>query len=229
MTLEDFCIRIAVAIFVGCMVGFERQWINRIAGMQTNALVCAGACLFLLGSDFMQHEGQSHSRIAAQIISGIGFLGAGMIFKEGFTAHGINTAATVWCSAALGILIGIGQIPFALVGAVAIVIMNIAIRKIDHMIASKRKHLDRRIVYSYDLKILCSKERYAATREHILGMINQDPDTHVTGVKTDWKKSENCEFEISISNYHLEKSWIQKMADDMSKINGALVVDWRQK
>lgn len=229
MTFEDFCIRIAVAIFVGCMVGFERQWINRIAGMQTNALVCAGACLFLLGSDFMQHEGQSHSRIAAQIISGIGFLGAGMIFKEGFTAHGINTAATVWCSAALGILIGIGQIPFALLGAVAIVVMNIIIRKIDHMIASKRKHLDRRIVYSYDLKILCSKERYAATREHILEMINQDPDTHVTGVKTDWKKSENCEFEISISNYHLEKSWIQKMADDMSKINGALVVDWRQK
>lgn len=229
MTIKDFCIRILVSVLVGCMVGFERQWINRTAGMQTNALVCVGACIFLLGSDFMQNEGQSHSRIAAQIVSGIGFLGAGMIFKEGFNAHGINTAATIWCSAGLGILIGIGQIPLALIGSIALVVMNIVIRKTDHLIASKRKHLDKRIAYNYNIKITCKKERSSSMRENIFETINKDETTHITGVKTNWKKNDNCEFEIFISSHHIGKSWIQKISDDLSKIEGSLGVNWRQK
>ena len=89
----DFIIRLSVAIGCGFLIGFERQWINRVAGIQTNVLVSSGACLFILSSYFMSYEGQAASRITAQIVSGIGFLGAGMIFKDGFTAHGINTAS----------------------------------------------------------------------------------------------------------------------------------------
>jgi putative Mg2+ transporter-C (MgtC) family protein len=108
MDLATFSMRMGLALVLGALMGLERQWHQRMAGTRTNALVATAASAFtMIGLVVADPTGAS--RIVGQIVTGIGFLGAGVIFKEGGTVHGLNTAATVWCSAAVGSLCGIGQ------------------------------------------------------------------------------------------------------------------------
>lgn len=91
---------LAGAFLLGGLIGFERQFRHRLAGLRTNTLVAVGAATFVVFSSLVSGD-SSPTRVAAQIVSGIGFLGAGIIFKEGFNVRGLNTAATLWCSAAV--------------------------------------------------------------------------------------------------------------------------------
>ncbi|HBX2732297.1 TPA: magnesium transport protein MgtC, partial [Klebsiella pneumoniae] len=84
------------AMLLGALIGAERQWRQRMAGLRTNALVATGAAVFILSA--MSASPDSPGRIAAQIVSGIGFLGAGVIMRDGMNVRGLNTAATLWCS-----------------------------------------------------------------------------------------------------------------------------------
>jgi putative Mg2+ transporter-C (MgtC) family protein len=95
--------RIALAAFLGAMIGLEREYRGYPAGVRTMALVCMGSALF---ADMSRLYG-GDDRIASQIVSGIGFLGAGLIFREGFSVRGVTTAATIWGVAAVGVAIGI--------------------------------------------------------------------------------------------------------------------------
>ncbi|GAA3007084.1 MgtC/SapB family protein [Microbacterium aurantiacum] len=100
------------AIALGSLIGLERQWRQRTTGMRTHALVALGAASFVLLSTATDGDA-SPTRIAAQVVSGIGFLGAGIIFREGANVRGLNTAATLWCSAAVGVLCGAGFFLYA--------------------------------------------------------------------------------------------------------------------
>src|SRR5215471_11205202 len=101
-------INLAVAMALGAAIGFERQWRQRMAGLRTNTLVAIGAASFVIFAALIPGE-SSPTRVAAQVVSGIGFLGAGIIFREGLHVTGLNTAATLWCSAAVGLLAGSGH------------------------------------------------------------------------------------------------------------------------
>src|SRR5258706_13493926 len=108
MSIEQAAINLAVAFCLSAAIGFERQWRNRLAGLRTNTLVALGAASFVVFAALVPGEG-SPTRVAAQVVSGIGFLGAGLIFREGTSVRGLNTAATLWCSAAIGVPAGGGQ------------------------------------------------------------------------------------------------------------------------
>lgn len=129
MGLTDFLLRGVVALLLGSLIGAERQWRHRLAGLKTNALVSAGAMLFVSASYFFENE-VGTSRIAAQVVSGIGFLGAGVMFRDGITVKGLNTAATLWCAASVGVLSGAGALLEAAVATVIIVIANVVLRDI---------------------------------------------------------------------------------------------------
>jgi len=136
-----FAARAAVALVLGAAVGLERQWRQRTAGLRTNALVALGAALFELFAVFLTGTpGVDPTRIAAYVVSGIGFLGAGVILRDGIHVRGINTAATIWCSAAVGVLAGAGYIPAAAIAAALILTAHLALRpvaqRIDHIPAS---------------------------------------------------------------------------------------------
>ncbi|WP_105967881.1 MgtC/SapB family protein [Streptomyces geranii] len=121
-----FVTGLGTGLVSGALIGVERQWRQRMAGLRTNTLVATGSALFvLLSSSFGSGD---PSRVAAQVVSGIGFLGAGVIMRDGLTVTGINTAATLWCSAAVGSLAGAGLTAYALAGAAAIVAVNTALR-----------------------------------------------------------------------------------------------------
>src|SRR6202035_5017126 len=118
-----FATRASVALVLGAAVGLERQWRQRTAGLRTNALVALGAALFELFAVLLSGaRGVAPTRIAAYVVSGIGFLGAGVILRDGIHVRGINTAATIWCSAAVGVLAGAGYVLEAALGAVLVVV-----------------------------------------------------------------------------------------------------------
>jgi putative Mg2+ transporter-C (MgtC) family protein len=94
MTWTDFTVRITVAFLLGSMLGFERQWRQRMAGLRTSTLVATGSALFVTLSVLTPNDA-SPTRIAAQVVSGIGFLAGGVILREGLTVKGLNTAATI--------------------------------------------------------------------------------------------------------------------------------------
>ena len=117
LSIAEFVLRLGVGVGCGALIGIERQWQARRAGLRTNALVSIGAAGFVIFSTTLSSD-SSPTQVAAQIVSGIGFLGAGVILREGINVRGLNTAATLWCSAMVGTFAGAGElIASAIAGA----------------------------------------------------------------------------------------------------------------
>lgn len=127
MTLGLAALNLFSAVVLGALIGSERQVRQRMAGLRTNALVALGAAGFVVFSGLFPTE-LSPTRVAAQVVTGIGFLGAGIIFREGFQVHGLNTAATLWCSAAVGLMAGAGHLPYAVLLTGLVIFINIGLR-----------------------------------------------------------------------------------------------------
>jgi putative Mg2+ transporter-C (MgtC) family protein len=124
MSAIDMLVRVGVATLLGIAIGVERQWRSRMAGLQTMALVSMGSALFLILGAYSFNGTGDRTRVAAQIVSGIGFLGAGVIMKQGMSVTGLNTAATLWATAAVGALAGAWMWREAITGAVIVVAAN---------------------------------------------------------------------------------------------------------
>jgi putative Mg2+ transporter-C (MgtC) family protein len=129
MSTPDLLLRVAIAAGCGALIGLERQWHQRGAGLRTNVLVAVGACLFVLLSVVMGGD-TSPTRVAAQVVSGVGFLGAGVIIRDGANVRGINTAATLWCAAAVGCLSAIGEYGLSAIGAGTVMAANLLLRPV---------------------------------------------------------------------------------------------------
>ncbi|WP_043268138.1 MgtC/SapB family protein [Streptomyces sp. CT34] len=127
LTVIDFLIRLATGVACGALIGVERQWRARMAGLRTNALVAAGATLFVLYSTAVGDSG-SPTRVASYVVSGIGFLGGGVILRDGAGVRGLNTAATLWCSAAVGVLAASGRLALAVLGTLAVLAVHLVLR-----------------------------------------------------------------------------------------------------
>jgi putative Mg2+ transporter-C (MgtC) family protein len=138
ISLEVAALNLLVSLVCGALIGSERQIRQRMAGLRTNALVALGAASFVVFSGLYPDE-ISPTRVAAQIVSGIGFLGAGIIFRDGFNVHGLNTAATLWCSAAVGMLAGAGAWPFALLLTGMVVFINLGLRPLVKWIKARTR------------------------------------------------------------------------------------------
>ncbi|TQR85147.1 MgtC/SapB family protein [Mycobacterium hodleri] len=124
MLAVDLLTRVGLATVLGVAIGFERQWRSRMAGLQTMALVSMGSALFLILSAYSFDQTGDRLRVAAQIVSGVGFLGAGVIMKQGLSVTGLNTAATLWATAAVGALAGAWMWREALAGTAIVVAGN---------------------------------------------------------------------------------------------------------
>lgn len=148
MDLETLTIaaRVLAALLVGGVIGLERSFRGRPAGFRTHSLVCIASALLMLVTVY-QGEWMTAvpaeairtdpTRMARGIMTGIGFLGAGVIFREGFTVRGLTTAASIWVTAAIGILVGIGFHVPALIGTVATLLVLSAFRAIERKLPSE--------------------------------------------------------------------------------------------
>lgn len=122
--------KIVLATALGYLIGMERELHGKVVGTRTISLIAIGTTLYVLMSPSIM--GGDNSRIIAQVVSGIGFLGAGIIFKDGDTVKGLTTAATVWCAAAIGGLCGFGMFAEAILGTIAVMTVNIFFKHLHH-------------------------------------------------------------------------------------------------
>ena len=128
----DVFLRMLCSMAVGMVIGTEREYSNRPAGMRTHILVALGACAVMLTGQMIFAQYHSYgaapdpARLAAQVITGVGFLGAGTIMREGPTVRGLTTAASLWAVACLGVAAGGGYYSIALVGMVFIFITPVS-------------------------------------------------------------------------------------------------------
>jgi putative Mg2+ transporter-C (MgtC) family protein len=140
LSLSDIAIRLLVSLIIGTIIGLEREMQHKTAGLRTSVLICFGSTIFTIGSIEFAYgtTGVDPSRIAAQIVTGIGFLGAGAIIQTRGSVHGLTTAATIWVMAALGLAVGLGSYVLALAGAlIALVILN-PFQKIEAAVKGKK-------------------------------------------------------------------------------------------
>lgn len=139
MPYEVFLNRLLCALIGGVLIGIERQLRKRNAGLAVNALVSVGACLFILISESVIMAAvlsggpvnNDNLRVLSQVVTGVGFLGAGVIMKDGFTIHGLNSAATVWCSAAVGCMCGYGMWRQSGIAVLVILFINWIVKNIE--------------------------------------------------------------------------------------------------
>jgi len=150
--------RLLLALILGSLIGIERQWRQRAAGLRTNTLVCLGAAAFV---DLGTTVSPGSTQIIAYVVSGVGFLGAGAIMKDGGNIRGLNTAATLWCSAAVGACAGAGEIVNAAFVTALLVCVNIGLRPLSRYI---------------DLKSLAPLETHTVSRFRLICPVEHQAD-----------------------------------------------------
>jgi putative Mg2+ transporter-C (MgtC) family protein len=123
-----------VAVILGALIGLERELRKHPAGLHTNALVALGSAAYVIAGTAIGDD-TAPARIVGQIVVGIGFMGAGLIWRKNGTVSGINTAATVWCSCAVGVFCGFGFIAWALFVAILVVLANVILHAIERRIS----------------------------------------------------------------------------------------------
>ena len=166
MDLNNFIIRITICFILSILVGIERQYRHKTVGLRTNVLVSLGAFMFVSVS--FNSLDTDYTRIAAQVVSGIGFLGAGVILRDGNRIKGLNTAATLWCVAAIGVLTAFGLIIEAAIGTLFILLSNILLRLISHKIMNKVKTQENCVI-----EIICDKDEERIIRNLIIKLTNK--------------------------------------------------------
>ncbi len=168
MTLQTFLIQLSLALVLGSLIGLERQWHRRLIDLKTNALVCLGAALFMSACATAQGYNDA-IRMAGQIVVGVGFIGGGLLFRDGghnggTVVRGINTAATLWCSAAIGTLCGLGRLTEASVAAVTLVVANTVLRDVARRL-NMRMGLSDPLSEPVVFDVECALDQVTAVRE----------------------------------------------------------------
>lgn len=142
--------RLAVSLVLGTAVGIERELSEKPAGLKTNVLICLGSTLFTILSARAAGSGWDPGRVAAQIVSGIGFLGAGAILRDGEHVIGLTTAATIWVVASIGMGAGLGRHALAAAGTLAVLAVQLGLHRLDILVDGLRQRRVFRVVSDPD-------------------------------------------------------------------------------
>jgi putative Mg2+ transporter-C (MgtC) family protein len=194
---DDNLARLTLAAVLGGAIGFERELRDREAGLRTHLLVCLGSALFTIVSaygfrEFLTSGDQviraDPTRIAAQIVTGIGFLGAGAIIRQGLSVRGLTTAATLWVSAAIGIAAGAGYYSGAVLGTVVTLIALWPLRIAAYRVFERLRPEERSIVVELRqgtkaAELIQALEREHARIEHF--QLEDEPDRRIVTLTLD--------------------------------------------
>ena len=174
---SEYLTRIGCAFVMGTFIGVERQIRQRNAGLRTNILVSIGAAAFTILSYSMTTGNGDPSRVAAQIVSGIGFLGGGLILKDGLTVRGLNTAATIWCSAACGTLSGVGLYKEAAILVICVLLTHCLFRPLCALLEKRTAK-----VYHYSIHAECQRNASNSIQKLIMDTLAFDQDVQLNSL-----------------------------------------------
>lgn len=223
MDLTTFLIRITICFALSILIGLERQLRHRMVGLRTNVLVCIGAFLFVYLSFGVNIANSDTTRIAAQVVSGIGFLGAGVILRDGSKIKGLNTAATLWCVAAIGTLCAAGLVVEATIGTAFVLLSNVILRLISLFIMNKLKATEKE---KYTIRINCKKTKEERVRTNFAKIIDNNDL-----VLNSLERSEITEDEIKLKAIMITStpSKVEMVINEISTNPGIVSVTWEHE
>lgn len=211
--LFDLSFSVAVAFGLATLIGAERQYRQRSAGLRTNVLVAVGAATFVsIGARLTGDAGAA--QLASYIVSGIGFLGAGVIMKDGGKVWGLNTAATLWCSAAVGTLSGIGLMAEAVVVTLAVLAGNTLLR--PRVNAINRAPVDERTSEAtYEVHAQTEPEHVGAVRDQLIEALEK-ASYPVRDVEVIERSEEVTELSAKLVSTAIEPSELDAVANSLA-------------
>lgn len=209
----QFVLHLSGATALGAIIGLEREWRQRMAGTRTNALVAAGASAFVMAG------------VGPYVVSGVGFLGAGVIFKDSGNVRGLNTAATIWCSAGIGVLSGFDALPLALFLTIAVLLTNIGLRPLVsrfHPVLPSPGNAD--TLYEIVLTCRCADETHL--RALLFSSMTQEPATLQAIHSDNEPGSDRARLRAEISTRGRQNELIEKIALRLSIEPGIASMSW---
>jgi len=224
MAWHHFAAYLVTALLLGAVIGAERQWHQRIAGLRTNALVSGGAAMFVSISHLVPLSPTS-LQVAAQVVSGIGFLGAGVIMREGFSIRGLNTAATLWCSAAVGSLCGLGFLKEAAIGAAGVVCANVLLRPLGRKIDRQPSHASD-VETEYVLRLTCRGEDEANIRALLMHRLQPLPIALRALHSEDVNTTGKVEVRATLVSSERQNAMMEDIVQRLSLEPGVTAVSW---
>lgn len=223
ITTIIFLQHIGVALGLGCAIGLERQITGHSIGIRTGMLVCLGASLFTTFA-YCIPDGDV-SRMASQIITGVGFLGSGIIFKDGLNVRGINTAATIWCTAGIGVMAGAGLYAYAAIGTGCLILINLALRFLSRRIVHWQVRDDSGGFFA--LEVICLPENETEVRKKITELLSQKKKDLIA---LSTKKSPEQEIFFEAKFIYDGKDYIktnERLVSELMKLHGICSVKWK--
>lgn len=220
-------LNLLAAAGLGAAIGFERQWRQRLAGLRTNTLVALGAATFILFGR-LAGDTDSAARVGAQVVSGIGFLGAGVIFKEGLNVRGLNTAATLWCSAAVGLLAGIGFIGYAALCAAFVVGSNVLLRPLVRAI-NRQPMDDTEVDRTYVAYVVCDLSAEPRARAILMEGLTAAEHIEVSELEIEnIEDTDRVELTATITSHKRRELALETIIGRLTKESGVVRAGWRE-
>lgn len=222
LNIFDFTIilRVLSALLLGFVIGLEREMTNKYAGLRTNILVCLGACVFTIISIYgfpaitvtaAEFGTRDTARVAAQVVTGIGFIGGGTVLRHGATVFGLTTAATLFMAASIGMACGAGMYDLAIVGTIVCIITLVSVRLFEkNVLISSTKNTKR-------LKVVinCSNKSATTIYDHIV-----DKYTNLKEISKKLSKSDETITKISVILDVQSKKPMQAMYKELQNLEG---------
>jgi putative Mg2+ transporter-C (MgtC) family protein len=225
LALINTAVCLAAAFGFGTLIGAERQYRQRSAGLRTNVLVAVGAAAFV---DFgMRIAGSNSIQVMAYVVSGIGFLGAGAIMKEGVTIRGLNTAATLWCSAAVGAAAGAGLIAEAALLTLFVIAGNTLLRPLVNRI--NRIPLDEEAGEAvYEVRLSTTSEAADEARDALIEALEK-ANYPVADVKTDKRGDDEAEVVATLVSTAIVPEELDAVVAELEKLPGVEHATWESE
>jgi putative Mg2+ transporter-C (MgtC) family protein len=226
MNIMEFAIRLSLSLLLGAAIGVERQWRQKSAGLRTNTLVSLGSTAYVLLS--IHIGGDATGRVASYIISGIGFLGAGVIMKDGLNVQGLNTAATIWCSAAVGSLVGFGLFQEAVITTLFIVLTHLLLRPLG-LILSKIAFFPKREAtqVEYIISIKCKEKIENHLRVLLMQYLGNDEKLMLRALTSSEEENPAYAFiTAEIISAGQQDYLVEKMASRLTIEQDVMKVSW---
>jgi putative Mg2+ transporter-C (MgtC) family protein len=222
-TLLDFLARLVVAALLGIAIGFERQWRQRAAGLHTSSLVAIGAALFALLDVIL--GAKDTTRIVAGVVTGVGFIAGGVIFRSGLNVTGLNTAATIWATAAVGALAGFGLMPQAAAGAGGVILLNLLLQPLASAIDLRARDRQVRDLV-YKLTVVCAPESQSAISAAVLKTISGS-SLSLQSLTRENVEGRNVELNVNIYSPKSQDPAVEELSTLLLSLPGVVRADWQ--
>ena len=227
IALAQAGLNLFIAACLGASIGLERQWRQHLAGLRTNTLVALGAAIFITYARAVSDDDDGATRIAAQVVTGIGFLGAGVIFKEGLNVRGLNTAATLWCSAAVGLLAGEGMGLHGLMAAILVIGANVGLRPLVSAINRHPLEMSEEEQH-YVISIECRPARASDIRAQLVQDVGAVPELSFAQVDSAFMgETGRVDVTATVTSHKRRELALEAIVGRFADLEGVVRASWR--